>query len=84
MGAQAPMFDSINPIVIIGIIITLVILFNIALFVKYKNPSSGNENKAVKSMLNTVRSPWKKEDEALDELAKLIESVKNPPKENKE
>ena len=79
------MFEAINPIVIIGVIITLVILFNIAMIFRYKNPDVRNDNQAMKSMLNTVRSPWKEEDESLDELSKLIESIEDhPPKDKNE
>jgi hypothetical protein len=80
---QATMFEKLNPIVIIGVIITLIILFNIALIFRYKNPSGNNENKAIKSMLNTVKSPWKDEDESLNELARLIESIEDHPPEEK-
>lgn len=52
---------------------------------RYKNPTARNDNKAVKSMLNTIKSPWKDEDEALNELARLIKSVEETPqKEEKE
>lgn len=78
------MSDSINPIVIIGIIITLVVLFNFALIARYKNPAKSSDNKAIKSMLNTVRSPWKEEDAALNELANLIKTVQDSPEENDE
>ena len=82
---QVNMFESINPIVIIIVIITIVIIFNIAMIFRYKNPTARNDNKAVKSMLNTIKSPWKDEDEALNELARLIKSVEETPqKEEKE
>lgn len=73
------MFESINPIVIIVVIITLVILFNIAMIFRYRNPTPSNENKAVKSMLNTIKSPWRNEDEALNELARLIKDFEDDP-----
>lgn len=67
---------SINPIVIIGVIISAVIAFNVFLFLRFKNrrPDSGSE--ILSSFINTAKNPWEKSDKELDELSKLVQQIK--------
>lgn len=66
------MANSFNPIVIFVIIIAVVVLINVGLFTKLKQNTKNSKGSAMNSLINTVRSPWKDEDAALDELANLV------------
>ena len=69
------MISSLNPIVIVALVLVLVVLFNLGLFAKIKQNTKTNNNSAMNSMLNTARSPWKAEDADLDELSALVKMV---------
>ena len=66
------MIGSINPLLIIGLILAFVILFNFSLIVRYRNRKKIESNKSLTGLIDTLKSPWKDEDADLDELAKLI------------
>ena len=78
------MSNSLSPIIIIGLILLVVILFNFSLIARLKQNTKGNENPAMQSMLSSIRNPWKNEDAALDELAKLVSSSQDQSKEEEE
>lgn len=68
------MSNSIDPSIIIGIIIIIIIAFNIGLIAKFKQSRKSNNDTVYHLFLNNLRSPWQEEDAALDELSKLVES----------
>lgn len=76
------MLRSINPIIIIVSILLIVVLFNLALFFRWKQRPHNNENQATTGLINSIRSPWKEEDHALEELAALIKTVQDEPPED--
>jgi len=68
------MSNSIDPSIIIGIIIIIIIVLNIGLIAKFKQSGKSNKDNVYHLFLNNLRSPWQEEDAALDELSKLVES----------
>lgn len=68
------MINSINPSIIIGIVLIIILLFNLGLIAKLKQGSKGNKSNVYQSFLDNLKSPWQEEDAALDELSKLVET----------
>ena len=68
------MINSISPSIIIGIVLIIILLFNLGLIAKLKQGSKGNKSNVYQSFLDYLKSPWQEEDAALDELSKLVET----------
>jgi hypothetical protein len=64
--------SSINPIIIIGVIISAVVAFNILLFLRFKNHGPDKGSEIFSSLINTAKNPWGKFDKELDELSELV------------
>ena len=78
------MIDFAKILIIIGLVIAIVLLFNFALIARLKTKPKGNENNATQSMLNSIKSPWKEEVDALDELANLVRPTEDQTKVKKD
>ena len=78
------MGNSINPLIIIGIVLVIIILFNLGLIAKLKQSNKDSPGNFYQSFLNSVKSPWQEEDAALDELSKLVESNQETDSEHDE
>lgn len=63
-----------NPSIIIGLVLIIILLFNLGLIAKLKQSSKDNKGNVYQSFLDNIKSPWQEENAALDELSKLMES----------
>lgn len=74
--------SSINPIVIISVIISAVIVFNILIFLRFKNRPQNTGSETISSFIDTAKNPWRKEEKDLEELSKLLRQAEQANKDN--
>jgi hypothetical protein len=60
---------------IIGGFLILIIAINISLITALKNKSINKPMEMYRSAFDTVKSPWQPEDEALQELSKIVHQL---------
>jgi hypothetical protein len=60
--------DSANALLIVGIIIVVVILFNIGLVISLTGPSTREQMRLLGKLARGTRNPWKNQNEELSEL----------------
>jgi hypothetical protein len=60
--------DSGNALLIVGIIIVVVILFNIGLVISLTGPSTREQMRLMGKLARGTRNPWKNQNEELSEL----------------
>jgi len=60
--------DSGNALLIVGIIIVVVILFNIGLVISLTGPSTREQLRLFGKLARGTRNPWKRQNEELSEL----------------
>jgi len=78
------MNNSISPAIIIGTIMVIILVFNLGLIAKLKQGKNNNKNNAYHLLINSLKSPWQAENDALNELSKLVESNRDNDSENQE
>jgi hypothetical protein len=76
-----------DPVLFYGIVclsIFLIISLNVSLFSWVRNNSLRKEIKMTKNMIKTVQNPWQEEDQDLDHLHNIVETLKDntKPKED--
>lgn len=60
--------DSGNALLIVGIIIVVVVLFNIGLVISLTGPSTREQMRLMGKLARGTRNPWKNQNEELSEL----------------
>jgi len=60
--------DSANSLLIVGIIIVVVVLFNIGLVISLTGPSTREQMRLMGKLARGTRNPWKNQNEELSEL----------------
>ena len=68
-----------DPVLFYGIVclsIFLIISLNVSLFSWVRNNSLRKEIKMTKNMIKTVQNPWQEEDQDLDHLHNMVETLK--------
>lgn len=75
-----------NKEIFLGIFIVAIILINVSLFSALRKNKSGSTTQILKISFTTVRNPFKKENEQMEELSHLINQLqdKNTNKSNNE
>ena len=71
--------DYTNALVIVGIALVLVILFNIGIYssLKGKNGKKPGTVDLLRSAFIRAKNPWEEEDVALKELSEIVANLKN-------
>jgi len=75
-----------NKEIFLGIFIVAIILINVSLFSALRKNKSGSTTQILKISFTTVKNPFKKENEQMEELSHLINQLqdKNTNKSNNE
>ena len=75
-----------NKEIFLGIFIVDIILINVSLFSALRKNKSGSTTQILKISFTTVKNPFKKENEQMEELSHLINQLqdKNTNKSNNE
>jgi hypothetical protein len=76
--------DITNALVIVGIALVLVILFNVGIYASIKG-KDGNKPGTVdllRNAFNKAKNPWEDEDTALKELSEIVAKLQNEPDGN--
>jgi hypothetical protein len=75
-----------NKEIFLGIFIVAIILINVSLFSALRKNKSGSTMQILKISFTTVKNPFKKENEQMEELSHLINQLqdKNTNKSNNE
>jgi hypothetical protein len=60
---------------VIGIVIIFIIAINFSLISALKNRSMNKPMDVSKSIFDRAKSPWQPEDDALEELSKLVKEI---------
>lgn len=72
-----------NPVlfdIIIGVTVLLIVVMNISLFSWAKNRSKNQEKlDKTRTMIDTLRSPWKEEDQNFADLSQMVDSLPVSP-----
>ena len=70
-----------NALVIVGIALVLVILFNVGIYASLKG-KNGNKPGTVdlfKNAFDKAKNPWEDEDNALKELSEIVSTLQKDP-----
>jgi len=72
-----------DALVIIGLTIGIVILINVGIIIGFRRGSRFQDKpyRTFGQALNIVRNPWKKENEKIEELSTLLDSIEEEPKQ---
>lgn len=64
-------------LIIIGLIIGVVILLNVGIFIRFRKGSRTRDMpyKAFGQAIDIFKNPWKKEDQQIEELSTLLDSI---------
>jgi hypothetical protein len=60
---------------IIGVVVIFIVAINISLISALKNKSINRPMDISKSIFDRAKSPWQPEDDALEELSKMVEEI---------
>lgn len=73
-----PSINLNNGLLIVGLAIGIVILVNVGVILAFLKGGKDRESpyKALGKAINMVRNPWKKENEQLEELSNILDSIK--------
>ena len=71
------MYPVKDALIIIGLTLGVVILINVGIIVAYRRGDSKRDMpyKSFGQALNIFKNPWKKENEQIDELSNLLDSI---------
>ena len=73
--------DYSNALVVVGIALVLVILFNLGIYASLKG-KDGNKTGTVdllRNAFNRAKNPWEDEDKALKELSEIVSKLQKGP-----
>ena len=71
--------DKIQGFLIVGLILFLVILLNLAIYFGYARKNSKNEFHYLQQTMKRARNPWEEEDASLVELSRLVATLQAKP-----
>jgi hypothetical protein len=63
---------------VICLTLVAVVIVNLIIYYIFRRGIKFNEIEMMRQVTSRSRQPWKKEREDLDELSRLVESLKNP------
>jgi len=66
-----------NKELFLGILIVAIILINVILFSALRKNKSGSSMQILKSSFSSIKDPFKKENEQVEELSQLINELQN-------
>lgn len=66
-----------NKELFLGIFIVVIILINVSLFSALRKNKSGSTMQILKTSFSSVKDPFKKENEQMEELSQLINELQN-------
>jgi hypothetical protein len=69
--------DFERGLLVIGLILILVILFNVVLYFAFTSRSTRQQLRMLGKLAQRARNPWQSEDEALAELRKRITELES-------
>lgn len=69
---------------IIGVVVIFILAINISLISALKNRSINKPMDISKSIFDRAKSPWQPEDDALEELSKMVEEISTDELKEKE